>query len=249
MVKRTRKPHHCRATPLHWLSADCSALTRCSSSTSRAWFFVRANNAMPSPCGESPAPALEVGIGLRRDNLASNTREDAANSVCSLPRLRGRGGEGVDCRVFVHAPSLTLQPKSDLSNFGQLRYGRTRVNPSSAASGGGDAPSAGREHSVCGISACGECSEPEAALARCKAVPTGAAAHGASERAACGGAGGVRGLECRGAPPPPRLLGRRAKLRRALLLALLARRLAARPRRARAKSRSGSAARPRAGAW
>src|SRR5215472_3631333 len=157
MVKRTRKPHHCRATPLHWLSADCSALTRCSSSTSRAWFFVRANNAMPSPCGESPAPALEVGIGLRRDNLASNTREDAANSVCSLPRLRGRGGEGVDCRVFVHAPSLTLQPKSDLSNFGQLRYGRTRVNPSSAASGGGDAPSAGREHSVCGISACGKC--------------------------------------------------------------------------------------------
>src|SRR5262249_54816069 len=72
-----------------------------------------------------------------RDNLASNTREDAANSVCSLPRLRGRGGEGGDCRVFVHAPSLTLQPKSGLSDFGQLRCGRTRGNPSSAASSRG----------------------------------------------------------------------------------------------------------------
>src|SRR5262249_22985785 len=46
MVKRTRNPHHCCATPLHWLSADCSALTRRSSSTSRAWFRDRANNAI-----------------------------------------------------------------------------------------------------------------------------------------------------------------------------------------------------------
>src|SRR5207253_9942733 len=46
MVKRTRKPHHCRATPLHWLSAVCSELTRRSSSTSRAWFLDRANNAI-----------------------------------------------------------------------------------------------------------------------------------------------------------------------------------------------------------
>jgi hypothetical protein len=37
----------------------------------------------------------------------------AANSVRSLSRLRGRGGEGVNfrARVFLHAPSLSLPRK------------------------------------------------------------------------------------------------------------------------------------------
>src|SRR5438876_8827168 len=67
----------------------------------------------------------------------------ATNAVCSLPRLRWRGGEGVGALVlsFLYAHSLTLQPTSDLSDFGQLRCGRTRVNPSSAARGGEDTPS------------------------------------------------------------------------------------------------------------
>jgi hypothetical protein len=38
----------------------------------------------------------------------------AANSVRSLPRLRGRGGEGVNFRalVFLYAPSLSLPRKT-----------------------------------------------------------------------------------------------------------------------------------------
>src|SRR5262249_36930973 len=66
--------------------------------------------------------------------------DSAADSVCSLSRLRGRGGEGVRAHgpIFLHAPSLSLQPKSDISDFGQLIGGRTRVNPSSAVNGGGE---------------------------------------------------------------------------------------------------------------
>src|SRR5438128_739871 len=42
---------------------------------------------------------------------------------------------GTRDRFVARAPSPTLQPKSDLSDFGRLTSGRTRVNPSSAASG------------------------------------------------------------------------------------------------------------------
>src|SRR5262249_11426600 len=53
----------------------------------------------------------------------------AAIWVCSLPRLGGGGGEGVSVRtrifvqvglILLHAPSLSLQPKSDISDFGRL---------------------------------------------------------------------------------------------------------------------------------
>src|SRR5262245_9418726 len=55
------------------------------------------------------------------------------------PPLAGEGwGGGEQARIFLHAPSLSLQPKSDLSDFGQFICGRARVNPSSAASGEGD---------------------------------------------------------------------------------------------------------------
>ena len=42
-------------------------------------------------------------------------------SVCSLSRLRGRGGEGVsgNALTILRAPSLSLQPKSDVSDLGQ----------------------------------------------------------------------------------------------------------------------------------
>src|SRR5215471_14084976 len=63
----------------------------------------------------------------------------------------------------------------------------------------------------------------------------GAATHVEGAFAACGGAGGVRGLERRRPPPPSRLL----RLRRAQPIEL--RRLAARPRRPK------SGPRPRAG--
>src|SRR6266851_5782605 len=85
------------------------------------------------------------------------------SSVCSLPRLRGRAGVGADMpRVFVVPPTLTLQPKSDVSDFGQSISGRTQVNLSSAASGGGNAPSV--PHGLC-INLTGTCfshSLPEA---------------------------------------------------------------------------------------
>src|SRR5262245_4150848 len=55
------------------------------------------------------------------------------------PRAGEGWGGGELARVLLHAPSLSLQPKSDLSDFGQLISCRTRVNPSSAAGGGGDA--------------------------------------------------------------------------------------------------------------
>jgi hypothetical protein len=42
-----------------------------------------------------------------------------ANSVCSLPRLRGRGGEGAEDESCCMPPSLSLQPKLDVSDFGQ----------------------------------------------------------------------------------------------------------------------------------
>jgi hypothetical protein len=47
----------------------------------------------------------------------------AANSVCSLPRLRGRDREGARNKNHVckRTPSPTLQPKSDLSDFGCLK--------------------------------------------------------------------------------------------------------------------------------
>src|SRR6266849_7635306 len=87
------------------------------------------------------------------------------SSVCSLPRLRGRAGVGADMpRVFVVPPTLTLQPKSDVSDFGQSISGRTQVNPSSAASGGGNAPSMRRR--------CASIS-PEHALVRSPHEPTG----------------------------------------------------------------------------
>src|ERR1700741_4673520 len=52
----------------------------------------------------------------------------ATSSVCSLPRLRGRVGLGGGgwaggerkCSYRVIAPSLSLQPKSDVSDIGQL---------------------------------------------------------------------------------------------------------------------------------
>src|SRR5262249_59606955 len=50
----------------------------------------------------------------------------------------GWGGGWLAHRILSHAPSLSLQPKSDLSDFGQFIHGRTRVNPSSAASGEGN---------------------------------------------------------------------------------------------------------------
>src|SRR6266851_4908469 len=50
----------------------------------------------------------------------------------------GWGRTGTNLRI---APTLTLQPKSDVSDFGQSISGRTQVNLSSAASGGGNAPS------------------------------------------------------------------------------------------------------------
>jgi hypothetical protein len=40
------------------------------------------------------------------------------------------------------APTPTLQPKSDVSDFVRYWRGRTRVNPRSTASGGGSTPSA-----------------------------------------------------------------------------------------------------------
>ncbi len=46
----------------------------------------------------------------------------------------------MQAQIMLPAPSLTLHPKSDLSDFGQLISGRTRVNPSSAAGGGGNTP-------------------------------------------------------------------------------------------------------------
>src|SRR4030095_13384080 len=42
--------------------------------------------------------------------------------------------------------SLSLQPKSDISDFSQFVSGRTRVNPSSAASGGGGDVALGRRN-------------------------------------------------------------------------------------------------------
>ena len=44
------------------------------------------------------------------------------SSVCSRPRLRGRvwGVGDLKCSIIVGAPSLSLQPKSDLSDFGQV---------------------------------------------------------------------------------------------------------------------------------
>ena len=56
-------------------------------------------------------------------------------------RLRGRGGEGGElAQNFLDAPSLSLQPKSNVSDFGQSMQGPNsgKLNPSSAASGGGD---------------------------------------------------------------------------------------------------------------
>src|SRR5262249_56439287 len=62
------------------------------------------------------------------------------NEVGALaPPLADWGGGDLNGSIILCAPSLSLQPKSDLSDFGQLISGRTRVNPSSAASGGGDA--------------------------------------------------------------------------------------------------------------
>src|SRR5256884_6102525 len=45
----------------------------------------------------------------------------AARSVFSLPRLRGRVGGGGDWKrsIMSRAPSLSLQPKSDVSDFGR----------------------------------------------------------------------------------------------------------------------------------
>src|SRR5262249_9338055 len=62
-----------------------------------------------------------------------------ARRVPPPPFWGGRGGEGAYRRQSCcMPPSLSLQPKSDISDFGQLIRGRTRVNPSSAASGGGE---------------------------------------------------------------------------------------------------------------
>src|ERR1700730_6294936 len=65
--------------------------------------------------------------------------------MCAYDSACGGGvGWGRLARVFVGAPTLTLQPKSDVSDFGQSISGRTQVNLSSAASGGGNAPSVPR---------------------------------------------------------------------------------------------------------
>src|SRR5262249_31136256 len=121
-----------------------------------------------------------------------------------------------------------LQPNSGLPEFGHVLTGRSRINPTSAGGlGRGHAPrfarftpspvNGGREQTECAARACAahNAANPRPPLrVVTKRRPTGAAAHGASERAACGGAGGGRGLGCAGAPPPPRRLGGGGKSRR-----------------------------------
>src|SRR5712691_2721588 len=55
-------------------------------------------------------------FGARLDEIWSL---QAANSVCSLPRACGEGvGWGRTCTSLRCAPTLTLQPKSDVFDFG-----------------------------------------------------------------------------------------------------------------------------------
>src|SRR5260370_37444967 len=74
-----------------------------------------------------------------------------ADSARPPPALAGEGqGGGTQKDSRLRTPSPPLQPKSDLSDFGQSICGRTRVNPSSAVNGGGSRPSARRGQRVCG---------------------------------------------------------------------------------------------------
>src|SRR5215467_9680977 len=70
-------------------------------------------------------------------SMKRTMRQPHARSAPS-PACGGGVGRGCRCANLVCAPSLSLQPKSDISDFGQLMSGRTRVDPSSAASGRGD---------------------------------------------------------------------------------------------------------------
>src|SRR5262249_13117413 len=100
-------------------------------------------------------PPLSRGVNSSGHPVCHRESGSAEQSrglgLLPLP-LAGEGwGGGERTRsVFLCAPSLSLQPKSDLSDFGQLIGGRTRVNPSSAASGGGDA---GAARVLCEVSA------------------------------------------------------------------------------------------------
>jgi hypothetical protein len=137
------------------------------------------------------------------------------------PPLWGRVGEGGDAvmhrRCLTQSPPPLTPPHKGEGNAASLRRG---------------------EHTECGAKCV---ANPTAARAFLWGRTNGAATHVEGALAACGGAGGVRGLERRRPPPPSRLL------RRAHPIEL--RRLAARPRgpRSTTRSRTGSAARPRTG--
>ncbi len=116
--------------------------------------------------GGDPDDGRSIRAASAKPNSCEMESAQAANSVYSLPpnqtpacrglvtfeiagsgQARSRLGEGwgggeLAHTNVLHAPSLSLQPKSDLSDFGQLTGDRTRVTRVRLQAGEGSAASA-----------------------------------------------------------------------------------------------------------
>src|SRR5712691_7957852 len=93
------------------------------------------------------APCASPSAGNDQKSRVSPESATRNREMCrygSALAGEGWGGGGLARSLRISPPTLTLQPKSDVSDFGQPISGRTQVNLSSAASGGGNAPSVPR---------------------------------------------------------------------------------------------------------
>src|SRR5262249_58767096 len=111
---------------------------------SRGWWV---SSRAPAPAISPPpqfsrrAASCRAAWGSRAATVQGGMSTSAKLGLLPLPFTGEGWGGGERAQILSRAPFLTLQPKSDLSDFGQSIRGRTRVNPSSAASGGGNTPS------------------------------------------------------------------------------------------------------------
>src|SRR5262245_27837938 len=152
----------------------------------------------------------KAGAGMSGGD-ATTLRSSPRSRSAPSPACGGGLGRGWPARILLRAPSLSLPRKRGRGRRSRMSL----VGPY-----GGQGRTAERANPT----------PPRALLG---ARTNGAATHVEGALAACGGAGGVRGLERRRPPPPSRLL---RLLRRAQ--PIQRRRLAARPRRPNSGTRS-----------